>query len=450
MERLKLNLVPGGVLTVCHASQYDNGRTVRFDLYDGDSKVTLAGTETITATLRKPSGAEVTLNVTNTSSDYVDVVTDSDTCDEAGVYLGELTVVSGSVIIGSANFILLAELDPYGQAQLVVRSASGSIVNFNTSVVENLIECIADFAATQAEGTPSPSVPIPIVGVDKVNIVRTGKNMFDKSTVTTGKYFDSNGDIQNTTTSTISDYIKVNASTAYYFGQWYQSLVGRYVTWFDKNKNVISTDRPAYSGGALTSPNTAVYVRVTIGNDYVDSYQLEVGSTATPYEAYNGTTALINLGGTYYGGSVDAVTGKITLTHYGFILTGAGEESWSVSNTGTANYYYVISLPTGSASAVGGSNIANIFPSVNIGNNNTTQGCYNTASALRVRWGTEMTVADWKTWLGTNNLTVVYKLATPIDVYASNTAKIPTILGDNWVFCDTGDVAIKYYAKSTD
>lgn len=342
MERLKLNLVPGGVLTVCHASQYDNGRTVRFDLYDGDSKVTLAGTETITATLRKPSGAEVTLNVTNTSSDYVDVVTDSDTCDEAGVYLGELTVVSGSVKIGSANFILLAELDPYGQAQLVVRSASGSIVNFNTSVVENLIECIADFSATQAEGTPSPSVPIPIVGVSAVSVKHSG--------------------------SDITDY---------------------------------------------------------------DEY-------------------IINLGDTYYGGEVDATNGKLVVTHHGFTLTGAGEESWSVSNTGTANYFYVISLPTGSASAVGGSNIANIFPSVNIGSNNTTQGCYNTASAFRVRWGTEMTVADWKTWLETNNLTVVYKLATPIEYDLSDTANISALVGVNNVWSDTGDVAIKYYAKSTD
>ena len=475
MERLKLNLVPGGVLTVCHASQYDNGRTVRFDLYDGDSKVTLAGTETITATLRKPSGAEVTLNVTNTSSDYVDVVTDSDTCDEAGVYLGGLRVVNSSVIIGSANFVLLAEVDPYGQAQLVVRSASGSIVNFNTSVVENLIECIADFAATQASGTPTPAAPIPIVGVDKVNVTRTGKNLLGGSKLLANAQAHLPSGTTNTEnkTFTFASTTSVASSTSFTSGITFkQNTAYSFIATLSKSSGTGTNIRFAYTDGTTenlgdlsgTDKQTKVYVsnasktlkeiRKYSGSGTTILYYDECGIfegnlSETDFEPYNGTTVIINLGGTYYGGSVDAVTGKITLTYK---VVDIGSLTWNYST----NYTYPLFFADLSGKAITDSIICSHFankgliinPNVFGSLGNYIIGSSSSLARIFIRDDDYTTASDFK--IAMNGAMLVYELSTPIVVYASNTAEIPTINGDNQVFADTGDVAVKYYAKSTD
>ena len=73
MEQINLNIIPDGVMPVCHASQFDKNRTIRFNLKSNGSAYTLAGTETITCKVRKPDDTENTINVANTSSSYVDV-----------------------------------------------------------------------------------------------------------------------------------------------------------------------------------------------------------------------------------------------------------------------------------------------------------------------------------------------------------------------------------------
>ena len=75
MEALNLNLIPGGSSPVVHVSQYDIGRVFRFNLFEGAAVYTLDGTETIECNIRKLDGNIVTVGVTNTSSDYIEVVT---------------------------------------------------------------------------------------------------------------------------------------------------------------------------------------------------------------------------------------------------------------------------------------------------------------------------------------------------------------------------------------
>ena len=63
------------------------------------------------------------------------------------------------------------------------------------------------------------------------------------------------------------------------------------------------------------------------GGTFVDNasmYQLEVGSTATSYEPYQGQTYTIDLDGTRYGGTLDVLAGKLTVTD-GYIASYNGE-----------------------------------------------------------------------------------------------------------------------------
>ena len=62
----------------------------------------------------------------------------------------------------------------------------------------------------------------------------------------------------------------------------------------------------------------------------ISDFQLELGSTATTYEPYNGQTVTIDLDGARYGGTLDVTRGKLRVTH-GNIASYAGEtinEPW--------------------------------------------------------------------------------------------------------------------------
>ena len=53
MESFNLNIIPGKDRPVCHASQYDIGRTIRVNLFEGFNVFTLDGTEVISGTFRE-------------------------------------------------------------------------------------------------------------------------------------------------------------------------------------------------------------------------------------------------------------------------------------------------------------------------------------------------------------------------------------------------------------
>ena len=112
MEVINLNFIPSGANPVAHASQFDEGRTTRFNLFDGSAVYTLDGTEIITVSVRKPDGHIVTESVTNTSSTYVEVVTTEQMTACAGDNLAQIKVEKGGDTIGFLNYILSVQKDP--------------------------------------------------------------------------------------------------------------------------------------------------------------------------------------------------------------------------------------------------------------------------------------------------------------------------------------------------
>lgn len=112
MEIINLNLIPGEAFPVAHASQFDIGRVIRFKLLDGSDIYELTGTETLTLKVRKPDTTVVTMNLTNTSDDYVDVITTEQMCACPGKNICEINITNGSVSIGTLNFYMEVEEDP--------------------------------------------------------------------------------------------------------------------------------------------------------------------------------------------------------------------------------------------------------------------------------------------------------------------------------------------------
>lgn len=144
------------------------------------------------------------------------------------------------------------------------------------------------------------------------------------------------------------------------------------------------------------SGKTIKNIKITYGSQnvtFITNIQLEKGNQATEYEPY---------GTQWY---IKKSIGKVVLD--------GSEASWGIANSGTANWYYRLSYTTNIVSGTGLSSLCNYYPLVEIGNNNTTQGLGIVGAYFRIRWGTEDTITNFKTWLNTHNVIIYYPINTP-------------------------------------
>ena len=170
----------------------------------------------------------------------------------------------------------------------------------------------------EGSGDPSPDNIRPITGRNAVSVARSGKNQVNIPDFTL-----------SVDTNNRTKRVDVNIPA----GTYTLSLIrtkntsGFTVQLHTKNGKLIFSKFP----NTFTSENDATYMYFYIKNeagnlDNISNIQLELGSTATPYEPYTGSTTSISLSETVYGGEVDAVTGE-------------GQETWkSVSLDGTENW----------------------------------------------------------------------------------------------------------------
>ena len=169
MEVINLNFIPSGANPVAHASQFDEGRTTRFNLFDGSAVYTLDGTEIITVSVRKPDGHIVTESVTNTSSTYVEVVTTEQMTACAGDNLAQIKVEKGGDTIGFLNYILSVQKDPEDGGDP------------SASFIHDLEQQIADAVADQYDSNAVifDAAPVPGHGVGYAVTSEGVKNAID-------------------------------------------------------------------------------------------------------------------------------------------------------------------------------------------------------------------------------------------------------------------------------
>lgn len=148
------------------------------------------------------------------------------------------------------------------------------------------------------------------------------------------------------------------------------------------------------------------------------NFMVEFGSTPSPYVPYTkGTYSLtVKLGGTYYSGTLDVVTGVFTPDMAE--KTYNGTENWVASDTG---YYLNVSLSDAKASALAISNLYKYNATV------WTSGCFGISS------GKNLWVGDTNllSVISANNpLQIVYELATPLTIQLSPTM-VKALVGEN-------------------
>lgn len=394
----------------------------------------LIDTYTITFT----NGTTSTLNVTNGRGIVsIDLTSTEENIDTYTITYNDGTTstftVTNSTVTDQEFETLEAEVNKYKTLSLLLPKVEGegSSITLNNTV-EGVTMDITPEGATSQNGTPSPDTPIPIKVVTGDNsIVITGKNLFDKNTVVNNYRLGSAGDLYRDNNYSTSDYIKVNYSTNYVFNELNASEA---IVEYDENKTFIKR----YIGNKvknITATSNTAYVRIAVYKSNLSIFQLEQGSIATDYVPYQQQTYPISLGSIELA-EIDNYQDYIYGTpnnwyKYKFIQKTIfdGSENWSLSSLGAGKFYVqilprfkVLNEPIGYMPY-----LTHFIGKINNDNFENGKGLlYHTVSTdfLRVEYDNTPTLADWKTWLGTNNLILYYVLDTPTTEQITNTALI--------------------------
>ena len=108
MEIVNLNLIPDGPYPVAHISQNDDGRTIKCNLFDGPSPYKLSGSESLELRIRQSDGTPLSIEVINTSDDYVYVYIPAAVTSISGKIYCKLIMDN----IGFKAFYLFVEKQP--------------------------------------------------------------------------------------------------------------------------------------------------------------------------------------------------------------------------------------------------------------------------------------------------------------------------------------------------
>ncbi|KAB8037416.1 SGNH/GDSL hydrolase family protein [Janthinobacterium aquaticum] len=127
-----------------------------------------------------------------------------------------------------------------------------------------------------------------LIGPSRTIFLIPGKNLFDKTAATLGKYLTETGVLADNPVYNVSDYIAVKPGETYYAN----ASGMRYTCYFDKEK-IVRVGGSDVGTSPFTVPQGISYVRVTMFASDMDVFQLENGPT-TAYEPFQYRLALPN------------------------------------------------------------------------------------------------------------------------------------------------------------
>lgn len=326
---------------------------------------------------------------------------------------------------------------------------------FSTVTGGLMQSCVVELEPIQSgSGTPSPSNVRAISGHTSVDVGNCGKNKCNPDTFVQGLLDISTGKVNSSVANWItSNFISANDTvtlSGYRDGTEANFCVR--LCEYDANKTFIkNTTNPDVTGNAtwsktITLNSNTRYVRTSVGfNNKVTTpstyfatnrLQIEEGSLATEYTPFNGYTYTINLGGTYYGGTLDAVSGVLTIDRK--FKEFNGTEAWGVSDTNgfaltrtNARIEDVLVAGTKQTPM-----ISNMFPNgsnINVWTNGYIGIDVGTIWIGDTNLAQFTDLATFKTFLSNNHLQIVYPLATPITIQL-DPQTLETLVGTNDVF----------------
>lgn len=418
MQIINVDLVPGKVMPILHASQFDVGRSLGVKLYNGGAVYDLTGAEVVSISVRKPDGNIVTETLTNAGGNELEIITTEQMTACAGASLCEIKIEDSGDVIGSANFVLEVEEDPL----------DGGIAS--QSEIDNL--------ATQIADINNDIVP-PLVVAEVANQYDSGNVIFDNEPTTghgNGYTVTSEG-IENAIDNALDMTDTASGAIATFESEYALPL------------RDLEIEINAVQEAGTPTPSSPKLISGFTGAN------IHVADDETPHVIDNVTAiSWQSEAGTVYGGSLDVTTGVLTVTH-GIKLV-KYSEGQALTIEGVLLFRFEINDIK--ESSLTRSFICSHFfkPSGFIGqtpsqNGMITNQYYNTYNVC-MRNDALTTAKEWQTWLTAEEangtpVQLVYELATPV-TYQLTPTQISAIVGTNNVFTDTnGDTSLEYYTK---
>ena len=433
-------------------------------------------------TITKDSKGVININGTTTAATYFDVGNFSLTAPTAGTY-----IFSGSVGGSGTTW----RLNLYRGNTLIAQSANGdapaqvtltasdttvrATIYINSGVTLNNVKFYPMLRlASVSDATYEPYENIcPISGHTSVDTYRTGKNLLPNNWVTrtnNGVTFTVNSDgsitANGTATADAITWLSI-PSTIHgncYFNGAYGGSASTYNIYVIDNT---TGTRAKKWDGTTASDNgytnleqmqiveghtVTVYCRVMRGQTVsnVKFYPMICSATETDstYEPYQGDTYTTALGRTVYGGTLDVVSGVLTVTH-GYKAFGGGDTTpWYFTNRSDKQIVYTQpSVLSGVKTSAGYQQTA-LFDRFATALNSSQifiGYAYVDTGWLNMVFEPN-TFADanaFRTWLSSNNVQVVYELAEP-QTYQLTAQQIELLTGTNNIWSDSGDVTVEY------
>ena len=340
-------------------------------------------------------------------------------------------------------------------ANQIKDTATGTIATYPDGADMPMVSLVADIDPIQdtSGGAPSPSNICPISGWDSVDVSVAGKNLFNVSMDSTK--------VDPTRKYTL--HLKPNTQYTMSTDVPYTSPASVYFNGGSSGTNGVGLNRPktftSDANGMLT-----VDIRTRAVDQSINAYdallngvywiQLEEGDTATTYEAYTETTHTTTLPQTVYGGTLDVVSGVLTVDRAMVTLNGqtTGIRFTEVSQTTTADGQKYVAYISMASHNIKNNNIAicDAYAFMDKTPQNMHMGEFDgRGSYFRFVIADQNlnTLALWNAHLAENPITLVYELATPQTIQLTPT-QIDSLLGRNNVWADSGDVTVEYIADT--
>ena len=350
-------------------------------------------------------------------------------------------------------------------------TVSGSVASFSDGANVPVKSLVVDIDPVQSgSGDPSPENVRPISGHASVHLRRSGKNIF-RTTLTSqtknGTTFVVNDDGSITISGTPTSQVRVTMYSGVF---WTASEVGIFSSGTMPTGTRVFCSRTR--NGATTYPTISPTATAQVGDEYstmlleIDtSYngvqftiypQIELGSIATDYEPYIGTTYPVIFPsevGTVYGGTIDLISGVLTVNK---AITTINDLTWSWNNTRSIFYAAVEESGKEKDNVIGTPIMCDSLPYKGIadsvvhavqaiGDSGVASSVNTTHPYIYLRHNDISTQSDLKAALGTAQ--IVYQLATP-KTYQFTPTEVRTLLGHNNIWADTGNIEVQYRADT--
>lgn len=341
------------------------------------------------------------------------------------------------------------------------KTVSGSLVSFTDGAEMPAKSVIVNIEPQQSgTGTPSPDNVRPISGWESVSVGVSGKNLL-KNTGTSRTFngitftVNDDGTVTANGTATANAYIQV--------GTWTKR--GTFIlNGCPSGESDVSVyvARGTYSrydrgdGVEFALPESESYLGVvciinsgkTVSN-LIFRPMIRLASDTDPtYAPYSGHTTTAPLGRTAYGGTLDVVTGVLTVDKGFATFDGSSDETYVAGSYGMAFKTYLPNdfKPTTNSGELAGlvsNQMAEVTQASTWGTVGTCAVIAN-STQLYFKLASDLTdISALRTYLASNPVQIVYPLATS-QTYTLTPQQIDTLFGNNNVWADSGDVEITY------